>query len=255
MSKVDDYGRFHGNPVLILAACYPLQLDRISRTSVSAWLAECCQTPASGGQMAAPCVHYVVDGKEYIQINNFNQRTRTKSKFPAPSADNMTDMARSLGGQLAAACTLVRARSESESYAYSESNANANAETTRASGERNGTHFTEQPYVAGKTLEEWVDTLYVRHPKKTSPSLVAAALLQINSNWESRAKRAGVTTREALFELIESRHIAACGSKRWTGEQRKFTPQLPKWLDDEAYTEDYSLTDNDGYVSATEEMV
>ncbi len=78
MSKADDFGRFHGNPALILAACYPLQLDRVSLTNVREWLTECGQSP--------PLVReYSDQNKNYIEIINFGQRTRsTTSKFPDP---------------------------------------------------------------------------------------------------------------------------------------------------------------------------
>ncbi len=136
MSKVDDYGRFHGSLMLILAACYPAQLDRISLADVGGWLAECCQMTASGGQMTALCAHYVVGGKEYIQINNFNQRTRADSKYPAPEDGVVADF----GGQMTASgghLRLARAHSESESYAYSESKTEAHAKSetvARANG-------------------------------------------------------------------------------------------------------------------------
>jgi hypothetical protein len=76
MSKVDDYGRFHNNPALILAACYPLQLDRISVTDVAGWLKEFT---------AWLVTFYEVNGRKYLQINRLGQRTRGRSKYPEPS--------------------------------------------------------------------------------------------------------------------------------------------------------------------------
>ncbi len=78
MSKADDFGRFHANLNLLLAACYPLQLDRVSLTNVREWLTECGESPSLVRE-------YSVDGKNYIEINNFGQRTRSvQSKFPDP---------------------------------------------------------------------------------------------------------------------------------------------------------------------------
>jgi len=85
MSKVDDYGRFSGHPALILAACFPLQLDRVTQADVSAWLAECCQLPARCAQRIPLISLYEVNGKKYLQVNDFNQRTRSESKYPPPS--------------------------------------------------------------------------------------------------------------------------------------------------------------------------
>ena len=99
MSKVDDFGRFHGHPQLILAACYPLQLDRITAADVSAWLAECSRDART---MTAECSQdadiaplitvYEVGNKKFLQINNFGQRTRTESKFPAFGAHDARTM-------------------------------------------------------------------------------------------------------------------------------------------------------------------
>jgi hypothetical protein len=81
MSVVDDYGRYHGNPSLVLSACFPLTFDRVSLTDVREWLTEVGQSPALVDL-------YEVNGKKYLQINNFGQRTRSEPKFPPPSADN-----------------------------------------------------------------------------------------------------------------------------------------------------------------------
>lgn len=128
MSCVDDYGRFHGNPSQLLAACYPLQLDRISREDVVIWLAECCTlttpTGISGNRLtdgrkppplAALVEHYEVEGKSYIQINKFQQRDRNKeSKFPPPP-DVWPQLAAD-GGEP----RLARAHSEAEANAKSD---------------------------------------------------------------------------------------------------------------------------------------
>lgn len=103
MSRVDDFGRYHANPSLLLAACYPLQLDRISRSDVSQMLAEC-------GQLLDM---YEVSGKKYLQIKNFNQRTRSESRFPPSHVSNPP----SDDGHLQAR---ARGRKYSESEAYSE---------------------------------------------------------------------------------------------------------------------------------------
>jgi hypothetical protein len=137
MSKVDDYGRFYANPSLILAACYPLQLDRVSPSNVSAWLAECGQLPANVGEPLPLVTSYEVNGKKYLQINNFGQRTRSESRFPPP----IVREARSIVSHMTDNGELARARSET-AEAKTAANANANAETdkTAAAAEtaRNG---------------------------------------------------------------------------------------------------------------------
>lgn len=79
MSVTDDYGRFHGMPMLIRAACYPLQLDKVSDADIGKWIAECVNA-------ALVSVYLAEDGKRYIQIEKFGQQVRSKSKFP-PAAE------------------------------------------------------------------------------------------------------------------------------------------------------------------------
>ncbi len=115
MSKVDDYGRFHGHPALILAACYPLQLDRITQANITAWVDECEKNDL--------ITRYESGGKRYVSINNFGQRERTDSKFPAPCAQNVREMLaeREQPADTLQARARARSESESESESYAES--------------------------------------------------------------------------------------------------------------------------------------
>lgn len=82
MSVVDDYGRFEADPRLLVSSCYPLTFDRISPSFVSKVLLECSQSGEDGSESLITL--YSVGSKNYLQINNFKQRTRTDSKFPSP---------------------------------------------------------------------------------------------------------------------------------------------------------------------------
>lgn len=76
--KADDFGRFHGDPRLVLAACFPL-LPSICLADVEQWLSECAK---SGCITIYTCER----GHKFIKINNFRQQTRSKSsKFPDPA--------------------------------------------------------------------------------------------------------------------------------------------------------------------------
>ena len=87
MSAVDDFGRIEAHPTILLARCYPLQLDRVSVHDVSTWLAECAQDAGGNGENLVTV--YAVAGKKYLQVNKFGQRERT-SKYPSPKdADKM----------------------------------------------------------------------------------------------------------------------------------------------------------------------
>lgn len=78
MSVVDDFGRFSANPTLLRASCYPLKLDSVKEDSISKHLAECV-----GARLI---VLYTVEGKAYLELQDFRQQVRAKvSKFPAPA--------------------------------------------------------------------------------------------------------------------------------------------------------------------------
>lgn len=80
MSVVDDYGRYHAHPMLLRAACYPMQLDKVSEADIGKWLGEC--------QKAALVSVYEISGSAYLELQDFRQQRRAKkSKFPDPPAD------------------------------------------------------------------------------------------------------------------------------------------------------------------------
>lgn len=109
--KADDFGRFHGDERLLKAALFPLLTD-IRQTKVRQWRDEC---------VTAKLVTLYQDarGREYIEIHNFNQRTRAKeSKYPDPSEGieqppdgQMTDTCQSHDRHM---------RTETETETYSE---------------------------------------------------------------------------------------------------------------------------------------
>ena len=78
-SVVDDHGRFYANPKLILAACFPLRIGKVSDSDIGKWLTACVNA-------ALVRVYPASDGKRYIEILDFGQRVQSKSKFPAPSS-------------------------------------------------------------------------------------------------------------------------------------------------------------------------
>ena len=77
MSIVDDFGRIEAQMQLLRAKCYPLQLDRVTVDDIGAWLSECSSAADSLITL------YTVNGKKYLQLNNFGQRKRA-SKCPSP---------------------------------------------------------------------------------------------------------------------------------------------------------------------------
>jgi len=78
--RADDFGRYHADPRLVTAGCLPL-VRQVTVNLVTAWLGDL----AKAGLIRL----YDVDGRKYLEINKFEQRTRAqKSKFPAPCQSN-----------------------------------------------------------------------------------------------------------------------------------------------------------------------
>lgn len=77
MSVVDDFGRYYATPMLLRAAAYPLQLDKVSDQDVGKWLGETRKAGLVGV--------YESGGESYLELLNFGQQIRAKkSKFPNP---------------------------------------------------------------------------------------------------------------------------------------------------------------------------
>lgn len=77
--KADDYGCYYGSLKLLKAALYPLR--EISNENLQSSINEC----NTNGLILL----YVIEGKQFIKINNFGQRLRImKSKFPQPTDRN-----------------------------------------------------------------------------------------------------------------------------------------------------------------------
>ena len=85
MSVVDDYGRFYATPMLLRAACYPLQLDKVSDADIGKWL-RCAE------KAALVSVYPAQDGKRYLELLDFGQRIQSKSKFPPPAGVSPEDL-------------------------------------------------------------------------------------------------------------------------------------------------------------------
>src|SRR5262249_14251350 len=77
MSVADDWGRFHANLTLLRTQVYPLKPDLYTETQIEGFLSEC--------ERAGLLALYVANGRRYLDIVNFGQRTQSKSsKFPSP---------------------------------------------------------------------------------------------------------------------------------------------------------------------------
>ena len=114
MSVVDDYGRYFAHPSLLRAACYPLQLEKISESDVQRMLNECVAT----------AVLVLYRAGKYLQVVKFRQQTRSKSKFPEPSESEML---------INCTSNVKQMRSESESESESKARGHLNQSSVLAS--------------------------------------------------------------------------------------------------------------------------
>lgn len=81
MSIVDDYGRCEASIAVLRARLYPLQVDRVCPADIEKWILATVE--------AGLCKLYSVENKKYLQVENFGQQARTKSRIPAPECGQM----------------------------------------------------------------------------------------------------------------------------------------------------------------------
>ena len=94
MSVVDDYGRYEADPVLIRARCFPRQLERWPVERIQKCMDLVSAIPTCDKRMKPLVIIYEVEGSKYLEIQDFQQRTRTESRYP-----------RSIDGQVTARAT------------------------------------------------------------------------------------------------------------------------------------------------------
>jgi hypothetical protein len=90
MSVVDDYGRFEADPVLLRARCFARQLERWPVERIEKCLSDVGEPPSFDRRLRPLVVLYTVDGCNYLEIQDFQQRTRTESRFPRSNDGQMT---------------------------------------------------------------------------------------------------------------------------------------------------------------------
>ena len=75
----DDYGRFDADPVILRAACFPRSLEEVAESDIARWLEELGRVRLLALYQAGP--------DRLLQLFNFGQRVRAKSKYPAPPVE------------------------------------------------------------------------------------------------------------------------------------------------------------------------
>ena len=85
LNVVDDYGRYFGSAATLRAACWPTNPEKVTEKQVSQWLSECL---ASDSQLL---IRYRSGQSTYVQVCEFRQQVRSKSKFPDPAECEAVD--------------------------------------------------------------------------------------------------------------------------------------------------------------------
>lgn len=187
--KADDYGRLTAHPKLLRAMLFPRTFDQVREADLTRWLAEC--------ESAGLIVLYGTEAKPLLEILNFNQRTRSPSKFDAPSLND---------GQMTASGGQLPAYAET----YSETNAKAQAETGIADGR--------------------FDKFMAEYPKKTGRKEALAVFLKINPNDEMLGIILTALTRKrrcADWQREEGRYVPR--AEKWLEDRgwEEFSPRRP----------------------------
>lgn len=102
MSIVDDYGRYHGNFTLLRSSCFPLRIDSVKEKDITKWLEEC--------EQVGILFLYTINDRYYLEIDNFGQQLRSKSKYPDPAQDGATEVTCKQMISNVSKCTLSRSR-------------------------------------------------------------------------------------------------------------------------------------------------
>jgi len=71
----DDLGRMDARTAILRARCFPLKEQSSINSKIEMWLSELVK--------AGLVIRYFVEGRPYLQIMNWDQRVRSKGKYPA----------------------------------------------------------------------------------------------------------------------------------------------------------------------------
>ena len=190
--KADDFGIFHGDIRLLKAALFPLLTDtRLS--SVRQWRDKCVSTGL--------CHLYTDErNREFLQINDFNQRTRAKeSKFPKPDG-HMTVICQSHDGHM-----LTETETETETDTKTE----ATPSPTQSEKPKTGS-YTPCEIDLPKNLQEVVD----HFERNQAPAWLA-------EDWHNQMESAGWVVRGT--QVRKWRAAAITKIRYWEADGRPST--------------------------------
>jgi hypothetical protein len=79
INKVDDFGRYTAHPALLLAALFPLQLEKVSTKDIERMLQDC--------ERVGLLFTYTAKGKRFLVMNKWEQGRAKTSEYPQPPED------------------------------------------------------------------------------------------------------------------------------------------------------------------------
>ena len=215
---VDDYGRYEADPILLRAECFKRRIDDWPVERVRQCLADVGQCRADDGLPLVSVWHCRSTGKDFLQVNNFKQRTRTASRYPDPPNATLSDNVEQMTDNV----TPIPDTGYRIPKANTVSRANGNGHNPTSADEL-------RPAVSGwpaDACEEWAGAMYKAHPKKKNRVLA-----------EQEAVRVWASMRDPPAESAEIArvHRLWCRTTSWTEKQGQYCPQLAEWLADKGY--------------------
>lgn len=216
LNVADDYGRYYGSPATLIGACWPTAPGRVRLTEVKAWLQELRTS-------TRPLVLiYVIDGCEYLQLSDFGQKARSKSKFPEPASNLLADCSQ-VENSLSADCeqlannpqrnagTMRRRNSDAYSDAYSDAKAKATAAA--------GAAVPPQQQPAGAVLEDFpLACEQIRRLFGDTDDALLARIIRVSLGADPQASDSD------LFIGVQSTY------KQTQRSAALFESTLPQWL-------------------------
>lgn len=202
MSVADDHGRYFAHPALLRSACYPLRVERVKESEVQRWLEEC--------ERADLLATYTVGHTKYVQLFDFHQRPRHRSKYPDP----VTPLQR--GG----ITTVVRLLADTPP-----------ATTTREREERGRREERkERPEVDALFLRFWS-----AYPKKKSKG-------QAEITWNQLEPRPDASLVERMVAALDQ----AKASDDWRREKGRYIPYPSTWLNAKGWEDQHDIDTPEG---------
>lgn len=244
LSIVDDHGRFEADPDLIRSRLFWRQADQWPPERIQAMLdivGHCRAFPDNCGHCQTLITLYTVKGKKFLQVNNFGQRRRSKSRYPdipncLPSELNLSRLDNSdrhcqavtdFDGQ-SQAVTDIDGQSQSMTDVVRLVDARASTPPSPPPSyvSKNGNTSQEEQEPPDKEAEEfsnWAEAAYARHPKK-SEKVIAMHMLQKTFALNKPARI-----------VFDQNHALWCATEAWNEKSGNFAPKLAAWVSDDGW--------------------